>query len=643
MKDTNNKFYVTTPIYYVTAKPHLGSLYSTVLADVLARFNKMRGKKTFFLTGTDEHGQKIAQAAQLAGKKPQEFVDSFIQDYKTMWQAYNLDYTHFMRTTDAYHVKAVQDWIRKLREQGDIYKSFYEGWYCTPCETFVTVPEHEKVTKGPACTSCGRETAFVSEECYFFKLSAYQDKLLDFYKNNPDFIVPKERLNEVINFVQAGLKDLSISRTTITWGIPFPDDPAHVVYVWADALNNYITGIGYGQQDKAKEFSSWWPADVHILGKDIVRFHAVYWPAFLMASGLPLPKKLLVHGWIKVGDQKMSKSLGNVVDPEKLYHTYGADCVRYYLLRHMSIAQDSSFNIADLEQRIAADLANDLGNLLNRTVTLAHKYEVYHVAPAQPWSEQSSALRDKCLSMVATYLHEMDNYSFHQALAAVWKFINEVNSFFHGNEPWKLAKADTKKFNEVISATVHSLYAIALVLWPVMPIKMEELLRVIGIKSLPETDVIELLRTMPWDKKFVLSPAKNLFEKPEPKKSEEEKNMQPAVETNTDNYITIEDVAKVHLVVGAIEECVVVEQSEKLYQMRVNMGEHGMRTILAGVRASFSREDLLNKQAIFILNLKPRKMVGLESQGMMLVAHDASGKSTLVTVAGPVPNGTRLR
>ncbi len=641
MAEEKNKFYVTTPIYYVTAKPHLGSLYSTLLADVAARWHILQGKKTFFLTGTDEHGQKIAQAAQAAGKDPKAFVDSFIDTYKNVWAAYNLDYTHFIRTTDPEHIHAVQEWIRKLKKQGDIYKSFYSGWYCVPCETFVTEKEKHTEAQGPLCPTCGRQTNFVSEECYFFKLSAYQDKLLEFYARNPNFITPKERLHEVLSFVQAGLNDLSISRTTVKWGIPFPDDPDHVVYVWADALNNYITAIGYGQETKQKEFDFWWPADLQVLGKDIVRFHAVYWPAFLMATGLEMPKKLLVHGWIKIGEQKMSKSLGNVVDPEVLYHDYGADPIRYYLMRHIAINQDSSFSIEDLEHRISADLANDLGNLLNRVVTLAHKYTMYEVPTKTIWSEQAVALRGNCWTMIDEYSTAMNEYLFHHALASVWKFIHQVNSYFHTNEPWKLAQSDPERFKEIISASCNSLRTIAVLLWPIMPTKMEELLKTIGSESSWHGNVIDALKINRWDHHFVLHLAKNLFEKPEKKVPMEETKVTEKV-VNTIPEISIEDVTKLHIVIGTIEECDIVPQSDKLYRMKVNCGEYGVRTILAGIRATFSPSDLINKQAPFIVNLKPRMMMGIESQGMMLVApHDE--KQVLLTVERPVKNGTRLR
>ncbi len=636
------KCYVTTPIYYVTAAPHLGSLYSTLLADVIARWSKLQGIPTFFLTGTDEHGQKVAQAAEKAGKSPKAFVDSFIDAYKNAWKQYEIEYDYFIRTTDVNHVAAVQQWIRDLQAKGDIYKSFYEGWYCVPDEMFITEKDVEipkpldEHAQGPACPNCGRPTQFVAEETYFFRLSNYQDALLKFYEEHPDFVTPKERLHEVINFVRAGLKDLSISRTTVTWGIPFPDDAKHVAYVWADALNNYITAIGYGQKGKEQEFARWWPADVQILGKDIIRFHAVYWPAFLMASGLALPKTLLVHGWIKVDKQKMSKSLGNVVDPMALLKTYGADPVRYYLVRQMAITHDGDFSIDDLEQRIASDLANDLGNLLNRMVALAEKNDAFHIGAPHVWSDDAMGMRDACWNMLEEYKEYMDEYLFHMALARVWKFINEANAYFHEHEPWKLAKLNQPKFLEVLSVTAHSLRAIAYALWPVMPEKMEQLLASLGIKFALEDNIIERLELGNWNQDFKLIKMVPLFEKP----IEKEKPME---EVKKESHISIDDLLKVELVVGTIEQCEIVPQSDKLLKMQVNFGDKGMRQILAGIRASYKPEELIGKQGIFVFNLKPRAMMGMESQGMLLVGEGADGKVRISTVAEPVPNGTRLR
>lgn len=635
------KFYVTTPIYYVTAKPHLGSLYSTLLADVAARWYKLNDYKTFFLTGTDEHGQKVAQAAQAAGLDPKRFVDSFIDAYKSMWKSYEIDYTYFIRTTDTAHVQAVQTWIKRLIQKGDIYKAFYEGFYCTPCETFVT--EESEITDkniGPACPSCARSTSLVSEESYFFKLSAYQDKLLEFYETHKDFIVPCERFNEVISFVKSGLKDLSISRTTVKWGIPFPDDNHHVTYVWADALNNYITAIGYGDESRTQEFNFWWPADLQILGKDIVRFHAVYWPAFLMASDLEIPKKLLVHGWLKVNNQKMSKSFGNVVDPQQLLDTYGAEAVRYYLVRHMAITQDSEFSTQDLEQRINSDLANDLGNLLNRMVTLSHKRDLIKVESVN-LSEKEIELRNSFITMLENFKIEMELGYYYRALNFLWRFINDVNSYFHAQEPWKVKDAD--RFKQIISATAHSLHGIAILLMAVLPTKMNLMLESLGIKFDSNIDNIEAL-SKSWTLKFNLSKIPNLFEKIEPVKNQETEQTMSEQTQQTPAYenINIQDFTKVMLLVGTIEQCEEMPKSDKMLKLQVNFGEFGVRQILSGVKKYFSCQDLLGKQGTFVYNLTPRAMLGTESHGMMLFAQDETGKRLVVSPTEKVPNGTRL-
>jgi methionyl-tRNA synthetase len=635
-----NSFYVTTPIYYVTAAPHLGSLYSTILADVAARYHKLLGKDVFFLTGTDEHGQKIAEAAKKAGKEPKEFVDSFIPAYKDMWKMYNIDYTKFIRTTDQHHVHAVQKWILQLIKQGDIYKGEYIGWYCTPCETYVAEKDIEQGATEVSCPSCLRPTNKLSEECYFFKLSKYQDRLLELYENHPDFITPKERLAEVISFVKDGLKDLSISRTTISWGIPFPGDAKHVTYVWADALNNYITAIGYGSQGEEKELHHWWPADMQILGKDIVRFHAVYWPAFLMATGMAMPKTLLVHGWIKMGEQKMSKSLGNVVDPKQLAETYGVDTIRYYLTRKMTITHDSQFSISDIEKSINDELANDLGNLLNRCLVLAQKYQYTNTQAPQAWNKSADALRHESEKMVQQSIELIEQGFLSRAVVRVWEFIHLANAFMQQEQPWKTAATDKAAFEQTITAVIFSLRAIGTVLWPVMPEKMEKLLACLGYNLKLELHHNTMVNDTKWQGLCNLTSIEPLFEKYESKP--EEKSVEEKKVISTENIIAIDDFAKVDMRVGLIEQAEPVEKSDKLMKLQVDFGPLGKRQILSGVRKYLSVEDLAGKKGIFVVNFAPRMMMGNESQGMMLTA-ESDGKLSILQPGADIVPGAKIK
>lgn len=660
MNSDNNTFYVTTPIYYVTARPHLGNLYSTLLADVAARYHKIAGQKVFFLTGTDEHGQKVAQAADAAGLDPQAFTNSFIDGFKAVWKQYEFEYDYFIRTTDSNHKKAVQQWLKQLLEKGDIYKGAYEGWYCTPCETFVTEKDSQQAQEGQPliCADCSRPTVSVSENCYFFKLSAYQEKLLQFYEENPDFITPKERMAEVVSFVKSGLKDLSISRSTITWGIPFPDDDAHVTYVWADALNNYITAIGYGQDGRQDEFTTWWPADLQILGKDIVRFHAVYWPAFLMASGLAMPKKLLVHGWIKIADQKMSKSLGNAVDPVKLAIEYGVDEVRYYLTRKMALTQDSEFKFEDLEQSINSELANALGNLLNRMATLVIKNDCQHLQAPEIWSQSSLQLQKQCQEIIDEVWQLVDQAMFYRAVGKIWDYINLVNAFLHEHEPWKIVKHDRIKFIEIMSATAHSLQIIGILLWPVMPAKMELLLTSLGFEFQLDTNYKQEMKKMSWKDSFMIKQIATLFTKSEIKKDDKVQDVivptgaQHSIESQTSSlqqaqkseseYIGIEDFAKLDLRVGTIIACQDVEGSDKLLRSQVDFGDLGVRQVLSGIKKAYSAEQMVGKQALFVVNLKPRKMMGHDSQGMMLLALDQIAGLQIMSPETQVKSGTKV-
>lgn len=643
MSDSTKHYLVTTPIYYVTAAPHLGSLYSTLLADVFSRWQQMHGQQVFFLTGTDEHGQKVSQAAQDAGMQPQAFVDKFIPAFVDVWHKYQIDYSKFIRTTNVQHWRGVQEFVKKLMNSGDIYQSHYEGWYCTPCETFIVLRGSDKDIDKPACSSCGRPTAWLSERAYFFRLSAYQDRLLDFYKKNPNFMVPRERLNEVTSFVQEGLKDLSISRTSVPWGIPFPDDAEHTIYVWVDALCNYITAIGYGYNQE--QFEQNWPADLQILGKDIVRFHAVYWPALLMAAELSLPKRLLVHGWIRVDKQKMSKSFGNVVDPVVLYEKYGADSVRYYLCRQIPINQDGDFSIADLEQRIESDLANDLGNLLNRLVVLANGNEVYDLPAPTQWGKRECALRDETLNVIQDVTVLIQDCTLHLALARVWELVAKTNSYFHEQEPWRLAKTDKEHFVQVLSATAHALRAIGVLLWPVMPGKMTDLLKSLGAHGLPTQRTVERLELGVWRHAFLLKRGAPLFQKPVSPNNEIPTLQQSHKEAKmAEQIIAFEDFLKVNLRVGTVEVCERIEESDKLLKLMVNLGELGIKQIIAGVAKHYEPSDLMGQQVVVVSNLKPRMMMGTyESQGMLLLVEDGEKKPQFVWPTSVVPNGTLLK
>lgn len=641
------KFLVTTPIYYPNAKPHLGTLYSTLLADVAARWNKLRGKEVLFLTGTDEHGQKIQEAAHAKNMEPKAFVDTIVPAFKQVWELYEIEYDKFIRTTDSEHIAGVTAWVKKLIDLGDIYKSTYTGLYCVPCEAFVTIGgDAVKDENGIyLCPTHKKPLQELAEESYFFRLSAYEDRLLEFYENHPDFITPKERIAEVVSFVKSGLKDLSISRKTVSWGIPFPGDPAHTIYVWADALNYYITAVGYSRNND--EFTKWWPADVQVMAKDIVRFHAVYWPAFLMAAQLPLPKKLLVHGYILMGDNKMSKSLGNAADPIQLAEWYGVEPVRYYLLRQMAVTHDGHFDFKDLEERIGADLANNLGNLLSRTVALALNNNLQTVPPLATLEAASASLREKCEEAYRFYWEEMNKGFVHLALAELMKFISEINAYFQSQTPWILAKQNKEYFSEVISSTCHSLYAVGIMLWPIMPNKMEQMLAILGVPFDLKANHEQILRENKWNKTFTLSKlTEPLFVKPEshvePVAAQTVTASAPTITEPAIQEIGIEDFAKVHLAVGTILSCQNVQGSEKLYKLEVDLGHLGKRQILSGVAQYFKPEDLAGKQGVIVTNLKPRKMMGMLSHGMMLFAKDGKGAMRLVSPNQVIDSGAQV-
>lgn len=626
MQKKTEKFYVTTPIYYPNSKPHLGTLYTTLLADIVARWNKLKNKNTFFLTGLDEHGQKMEEAANHAGKTFQEFADLMVPNFENVWKKFDLNYDKFIRTSSEEHKAGVKKLFEILLEKGDIYKSEYQGFYCTPCETFITQTD---LLGDQLCPSCSTKVKTVSEESYFFKLSKYQDKLLNFYKNNPDFISPNSRMNEVISFVESGLKDLCVSRKSVKWGISMPKDPEHTIYVWGDALTNYISAIGFGSdQEKMQTF---WPADLHIIGKDIVRFHAVFWPAFLMAADIELPKKLLVHGFILMGDSKMSKSKGNVISPLELASDYGVDQVRYYLARHIPVTQDGTFDFEELSNTINSDLANSLGNLLSRTLTLAKKNGIENLDSVLVKDQSCVQVENLWSEVFALFSNHMDKYEFHLALASLWKFIFKLNSFFQEKKPWVLAKNNADEFSQVIFVIAKSLCKIAHLLYPVMPEKALQILKSIGVNQIANLDSMNFSK---FD--FSSFDGSALFVRIENSKSEKDqvvdtKNKNSKDEKLKEEFLNFKDWLKVKIAVGQILSCDKVEKSEKLYKLEVDFGALGKRQVVSGIAKFRTSEQIVNLKCAFLINLEPRKIMGLESQAMILAAGSGSDKFSLTT------------
>jgi methionyl-tRNA synthetase len=663
------RFYITTPIYYINAEPHLGHAYTTMVADAIARSRRLLGDDVFFLTGTDEHGQKVERAAQKAGLDPRVFADKIAGKYRDLFRALNISNDDFIRTTEARHIHAAQAIWRRVKDRGYLYKAPYEGWYCTVDELFV--PEAQLVDG--RCPTCGNPVERLSEESYFFKLSAFQEPLLELYRSNPGFLTPDIRRNEMISFVSAGLRDLSVSRTSFKWGIPVPDDPAHVMYVWFDALTNYLTAVGF--PDDEARFGKYWPADVHLMGKEIVRQHTVYWPAFLMAAGLELPRRVVGHGWWLMNEAKMSKSLGNVVHPQGYVDRFGVDALRYFVMREMVVGQDASFTDEVFLTRYNSDLANDLGNVVSRATTMIQRY-CDGIVPAASVAETpdklDAELRRRSDAVIAAAIAAIERFDFSGALREVWSLISDLNKYIVTREPWVLAK--NPELRSVLDATLGNaadvLRVVASLIEPVMPATSARIRGMLGIGAenwvglkagtmtagaslgrieplFPRVEqTVEELRQMADNKEptgtttgdAAAAPASNQPVSTEPPAA-------PATPPSAwpmDQRISIDDFMKIDLRVAKVITAERVPNSKKLMKLEIDLGSE-QRTLVAGISEAYEAEALVGRHVAIVANLKPAKLMGIESNGMVLAASPDGGKPLLVSFETPPAPGTRVR
>lgn len=634
-----SKFYVTTPIYYINGLPHIGHVFTTVLTDVSARYHRLLGEDVFFLTGTDEHGQKAEKAAREAGITPVEMADRIAAPFRSMWERLQISSDDFIRTTEPRHHDAVKEMWRRATDAGDIYLGAYEGWYCTFDEAFLT---EGQLVEGK-CPDCNRVVEKITEQSYFFRLSKYQEPLLRFYAEHPDFIAPRSRFNEVINFVKGGLNDLSVSRLKLKWGIPVPNDPSHVIYVWFDALTNYLTGVGF--PSNRQMFERYWPADVHFIGKDIIRFHGVYWPAFLMSAGIPLPRQLFVHGWWLNEDAKISKSRGNVIEPGALADKFGVDGLRYFLMREAPIESDSNYSNGIILKRVNSDLANDLGNLVSRSLTMVQRYSDGVVPQTD---RQDPPFRTGLEKIVSSLASRANLCAFPALLGDIWEVVTQMNRYIVEEQPWVLAKSPDQKarLDRVLYNTCEGLRIIAALVSPVIPSSADQIWKQLGLTQPASGARLADLQWGGLPPGTKLGTLASVFPRIEEKGEETVSELEPKPEAPPETQpqpqlIDITEFMKAGLKVAEVKEAEKVKGSKRLLKLTVDLGTE-TRTLVAGIAEVYTPEELIGRQVVVVTNLKPAKLMGVESQGMVLAA-SVDGRPVLLRISDVVPNGTIVK